>query len=178
MGARRRIAGWARTLTPARLTPVQRELLAPKRDDVSAVQQEAERLGGYTASPLWSHLSDTERHAVHAADYPLGISALARLGGLSISQVRYWEQNGLLPARRTKGGHRQFFAPAAIRALILRQVGPSGLTTLRVVHERRAGSLLASVAMVLHEQEAVGNQELYWETADRLQQVSLTMAES
>ena len=42
--------------------------------------------------------------------YPLAIGQLATLTGTTQNRIRYWHELGLLRVRRTKGGHRQFFA--------------------------------------------------------------------
>lgn len=181
-GARRRIAGWARALTPNELSDTQRELLVPRTGGVSAAQRKAERLGSYEASPWWKHLTDAEKAKVEAAEYPLGIGGLAKLVRMSEPRLRYWEERGLLPARRTSGGHRQFFAMAAIRAFVLKRLQQAELTVLRNVYEQRAGNLLAGMAMIMHEHTAAtkadSTRELFEQTADHLEKVSLAMVKT
>src|SRR5665213_728430 len=103
---------------------------------LSEAQRRAEELGGPQASPMWHYLTDAEQGmvldpGVHpklvGAGYPLGIGQLATLTGSTQDQIRHWRELGLLRARRSKGGHRQFFANAALRAFFLRGNMPLSL---------------------------------------------------
>ncbi len=145
-GHRRRIATWARATGSA--SDAQRELLARGPEHgLSEVQRRAEELAGPQASPMWAYLTDPEQRMVldpgthpklAGATYPLGIGRLATLTGSTQDQIRHWHELGLLRARRSKGGHRQFFANAVMRAFFLRGNMPQPyITVLRDISNLR-----------------------------------------
>ena len=158
------IAGWARALTPDRLSEEQEALLAPSDHRVSAAQSQAEALGSYWSDPLWELLSDGERAKVESVNYPVGLKGLSELTGLSEQKIRYWESNGFIPARRTPGGHRKFYEIAAMRAFFLKSLGQRELTILRKVREMKAERLMAAISLVLADQEISSGEPLERET--------------
>ncbi len=187
-GRRRRIATWARAAGST--SDAQRELLAqrPPRKPSDA-RQHAEALAGSQASPMWRYLNETEQEMVldpgtHPklanASYPLGIGQLATLTGSTQDQVRHWHELGLLRAQRTKGGHRQFFANAALRAFFLRGNMPQPyITVLRDISNLKGAPLLAGMATLLQEQASrfeANERELLTQTAHNLEQVSAVLA--
>jgi hypothetical protein len=185
-GLRRRLATWARTYTPEKLSETQRDLLATKIPvEMTAAQREAERLGSVENSPYWQLLTRKEQDRVRApsrnrklrdAEYPLTIGQLTTLTGASTDQVRHWHELGLLRASRSKGGHRQFHSDAVMRAFVFNKLMPPAyLTALRDVQQERATPLLAGLATVLFEQaprEDPQVHDLYLRTAQDLQEVS------
>ncbi len=70
------------------------------------------------------------------ADATLGIGELAAKAGVSVSAIRFYERNGLLPEAERVGGKRRFGADAARRLEIV-EVG------------KRAGFSLAEVRLLL-----------------------------
>lgn len=160
-GYRRRIATWARAAGP--LSEPQRELLErrPEREP-SKAQQRAEALAGPRASPIWQYLTEEEQGMVRdpathpklaGVSYPLGIGQLATLTDSTQDQIRHWHELGLLRARRSKGGHRQFFADAAMRAFFFREnMSQSYITVLRDLNNQSVGPLFAGMATLMHEQ--------------------------
>lgn len=187
-GHRRRIATWARAT--GSVSDAQRELLAqlPHRE-LSEAQRRAEELAGPQASPMWGYLTDEERAMVldpgthpklAGASYPLGIGQLATLTGSTQDQIRHWHELGLLRARRSKGGHRQFFANAALRAYFLRGNMPQPyITVLRDISNLKGAPLLAGMATLLQEQASkfdAGERELLTQTAHDLERVSAVLA--
>jgi len=187
-GHRRRIATWARAAGKA--SGGQCELLAlrPQRK-LSEAQQRAEDLAGPQASPMWQYLTDVERGMVldpsaHpklvGAIYPLGIGQLATLTGSTQDQIRHWHELGLLRARRSKGGHRQFFANAALRAFFLRGNMPQPyITVLRDISNLKGAPLLAGMATLLQEQASrfdAAERDLLTQTAHDLERVSAVLA--
>ena len=187
-GHRRRIATWARAAGSA--SDAQRELLAqrPQRK-LSDAQQRAEELAGPRASPMWQYLPEGEQRTVldpgahpklTGASYPLGIGQLATLTGSTQDQIRHWHELGLLRARRTKGGHRQFFANAALRAFFLRGNMPQPyITVLRDISNLKGAPLLAGMATLLQEQASrfdTAERDLLTQTAHDLERVSAVLA--
>ena len=187
-GHRRRIATWARAAGEA--SDGQCELLAqlPQRR-LSEAQRRAGELAGPQASPMWHYLTDVERRmvldpGVHpklaGASYPLGIGHLATLTGSTQDQIRHWHELGLLRARRTKGGHRQFFANAALRAFFLRGNMPQPyITVLRDISNLKGAPLLAGMATLLQEQASrfdTAERDLLTQTAHDLERVSTVLA--
>jgi MerR family regulatory protein len=187
-GHRRRIATWARAAGSA--SDAQRELLAqrPQRK-LSEAQQRAEELAGPQASSMWRYLTDAEQRMVldpsahpklAGSGYPLGIGQLATLTGSTQDQIRHWHELGLLRARRSKGGHRQFFANAALRAFFLRGNMPQPyITVLRDISNLRGAPLLAGMATLLQEQASrfdPAERELLTQTAHDLERVSAVLA--
>jgi hypothetical protein len=160
-GYRRRIATWARTADT--LSEAQRALLrqSPTRE-ISAAQKRAEALAGIEGSPMWGYLTEEEQGMVRdpathptlaGVSYPLGIGQLAMLTGSTQDQIRHWHELGLLRARRSKGGHRQFFADATTRAFFFRKnMSQSYITVLRDLNHLRVGPLFAGMATLMHEQ--------------------------
>jgi DNA-binding transcriptional MerR regulator len=160
-GERLRIAGWGRALAPDELAPEQWDLLERGAPTPSAAQREAERLARYDASPFWRYLSAEQRalarkpsrhHALSDVGYPLGVGELATLVDATADQIRRWHDAGLLPARRTPGGHRKFYAAAAVRAFFLRRLGQKRLALLRELANGRGAETLVGISVVLHEQ--------------------------
>ena len=187
-GYRRRIATWARAAGSA--SDAQRELLAqrPQRE-LSDAQQQAEELAGLRASPMWHYLTEEERRMVldpgahpklAGASYPLGIGQLAALTGSTQDQIRHWHELGLLRARRSKGGHRQFFANAALRAFFLSGNMPQPyITVLRDISNLKGAPLLAGMATLLQEQASrfdTAERDLLTQTAHDLERVSAVLA--
>jgi DNA-binding transcriptional MerR regulator len=187
-GFRRRIATWARAAGVA--SNAQRELLAfPPDRTVAAAGRRAAKLAGVEGSPIWGLLNEDERRLVRnpgghpqlpGVTYPVSIGELATLTGATNDQLRHWHELGLIRARRTKGGHRQFFADAAMRTFVMRRQMPqSYVTVLRDVQRLEGGSLLAGIALILQDQAnefEPAERDLMIHTADDLQQVSIAFA--
>jgi MerR family regulatory protein len=188
-GFRRRIATWARAADA--LSDSQRALLEqhPERE-ISEAQRRAEALVGPQASPMWWYLTGVEQGMVRdpathpklaGASYPLGIGRLATLTGSTQDQIRHWHELGLLRARRSKGGHREFFADAALRAFFLRRNMPQPyITVLRDISNLKGASLLAGMATLLQEQAfrfEAPEHDLLTRTAYDLERVSAVFAE-
>jgi len=187
-GFRRRIATWARAAGVA--SDAQRELLAlPPDRPVSAAGRRAAKLAGVEGSPIWALLNEEERRLVRepgnhpqlpGVTYPVSIGELATLTGATNDQLRHWHELGLIRARRTKGGHRQFFADAAMRAFVMRRQMPqSYVTVLRDVQRLQGGSLLAGIALILQDQANEFDpteRDLMMHTANDLQEVSIAFA--
>jgi hypothetical protein len=181
---RRRIAAWAQALAPKTLTAAQEELLQGSAAPRSGARQRAEALASLEGSSFWRFLDQEERKLVRdpsgrrglaGASYPLGISDLATLVNATVDQIRYWNDAGLVPARRSAGGQRQFFAAAAMRAFFLRKLGRSGIAILRKVRNREAGPLLVGIATVLSEEAAsapAADQSVLQSAATELEKVS------
>jgi DNA-binding transcriptional MerR regulator len=64
------------------------------------------------------------------------IGELARRTGVSERSLRYYEEQGLLTASRTPGGHRDYPEPAVDRVLRIRELFAAGL------HSRTVARLL------------------------------------
>jgi DNA-binding transcriptional MerR regulator len=185
-GQRLRIAGWARALAPGSLTETQRGLLDGFQAEPSAARARAEEESSYRASPIWGLLDESQRRLVeepsaHPAlagvGYPLRTAQLATLVEASDEQIRYWNEVGLLPARRTAGGQRRFYAAAAMRAFLLRGIGQPNLAVLRALHQGGGREMLLAIAMVLQEQAPEDDEErreLLLDTAANLEEIGLT----
>ncbi|HST56247.1 MAG TPA: MerR family transcriptional regulator [Solirubrobacteraceae bacterium] len=187
-GHRRRIAAWARKA--GTLSVSQQALLeSPPTRGPSAAQQQAEALAGSETSPMWRCITEEEQQMVRdpgahpmlaGVSYPLGIGQLASLTGSTHDQIRHWHELGLLRARRSKGGHRQFFANAVLRAFFLRRhMSQPYITVLRDISKLEGAPLLAGMATLLHEQasrfDSVGH-DLLTQTAQNLDRVSTLFA--
>lgn len=88
---------------------------------------------------------------LNGAGYPLGVTQLADLVGATPDKIRYWHNSGLLPARRTSGRHREFYAAAAVRAFYLNALGRAGITVLRDLAQGDGAALLLGVSAVLYD---------------------------
>ena len=138
---------------------------------------------------MWGFLSEEERRLVDDpashpqlanVSYPISIGQLATLTDSTEHQLRHWHELGLLRARRTRGGHRKFFANAALRAFFLRgQMPQSYITVLRDVQSFKGGSLLAGLATILQDkadQFDPSDRDLFVHTANDLERLSLAFA--
>jgi MerR-like DNA binding protein len=115
------------------------------------------------------------------AGYPLGVTQLADLVGATPEKIRHWHNSGLLPARRTSGRHREFYAAAAVRAFYLNSLGRAGITILRDLAKGEGAALLLGVSAVLHDRAAGAarsDHDLLLRTAADLQQVGTGMLSS
>jgi DNA-binding transcriptional MerR regulator len=189
-GQRLRIAGWARALAPETLTDTQRELLGDTARQTSPAAERAAELSGFEASPYWTLLDDRRRALVRDpsnhpdlrdADYPLGVAQLATLVGATADKVRYWHNSGLLPARRSSGRHREFYAAAAVRAFYLNALGRPGITVLRDLVQGRGAPLLLGISAALHDKASDSNQsdrDLMRRAAADLEQVGAGLLEA
>lgn len=184
-GQRLRIAGWARALAPDQLTVEQRQLLEGFTPKASAARQRAEAESSYQGSPIWNFLSDEQRKLVDdptlhpqlkGTHYPLRTAELATLVGVSSDQIRYWNESGLLPARRTTGNQRRFYAEASMWAFLLADMGQPLLSVLRQVHEGRGSKFLAALSMLLRERQDASSSEgrRGLRAADSLQELALS----
>jgi hypothetical protein len=153
-GQRLRLAGWARSHTPDRFDETQRALLDDFNPAPSSARKQAEELSSYKVSPIWRMLDNSQRALVEepgrapalaGATYPLRTSQLAQLVGATEDQVRYWNSSGLLPAQRTQGGQRRFYATAAMWGFLLDDLGPAMLHVLRMVNRGEGGKLLVAI---------------------------------
>jgi DNA-binding transcriptional MerR regulator len=186
-GQRLRIAGWARALTPEALSSEQEALLDAAAPPPTEAQKRAAELSGFEASPYWKLLDERQRTLVRdpashpdldGAGYPLGVGQLADLVGATPEKVRHWHNSGLLPAQRTSGRHREFYAAAAVRAFYLNGLSRSGITILRDLARGEGGALLLGVSAVLHDRASAApaaEHELLRRTATNLEQVGADM---
>jgi hypothetical protein len=187
-GQRLRIAGWGRAIAPKQLSDEQRQLLDGFAPEPAAARARAEALAGYRESPYWQSLSaeqqalagDPSTHpALEGAIYPLRVSQIAALVGASVDQIRHWDQIGLLPARRTAGGQRRFYAAAATRAFFLAGMDQPNLSILRQVNAGKGRRLLLGMSGVFREQASAasqGDRELLLRAAADLQDLGLSRA--
>lgn len=60
-------------------------------------------------------------------DTELGIGELARRTGVAVRTIRFYTDEGLLPARRSTGGHRRYDAGALQRLTLIRRLRALGL---------------------------------------------------
>jgi excisionase family DNA binding protein len=189
-GQRLRIAGWARALTPGDLTEAQHQLLGIKDGQPSPSLERAEELSSYRGGPLWSALSrgqqalvdvPSEHPELQGTTYPLGVAELATLVGASRDKVHHWHDSGLLPARRSPGGHRRFYAAAAVRAFLLVGLRQPEITILKDLRNGTAGPLLVGMSEVLRTRfEAADGDErdLLERTATDLEQLGTAFVEA
>jgi DNA-binding transcriptional MerR regulator len=187
---RRRIAAWAKALTPEQLTADQRRLLESTPDRAgNEVRERAEQLGGYQGSPYWALLDEPQRLLVREPArheglpdelrYPLRIGQLATLVGGDHDRLRYWTNIGLLPAVRADNDYRYYFQEAVTRAFVFETMTPPEITVLREVKEQRGFALLAGMAAILHEhaEMAAGeSHEVLERAADGLSRATATLA--
>lgn len=186
-GQRLRIAGWARTLTPDLLSEEQRHLLEGFEPPPAPAREQAEALADFRQGPYWRALATEQRALVDdpsthprldGASYPLRVSELATLVGATRDQLHHWGQIGLLPARRSAGGQRQFYAASAARAFFLTGLDRNNLNVLRQIGQGSAGDLLVGISALLHEQASADTEdesrELLLRTAADLQDVGLS----
>ncbi|MQY07325.1 MerR family transcriptional regulator [Actinomadura macrotermitis] len=61
------------------------------------------------------------------------IGELARRTGVSERSLRYYEQQGLLAAQRTPGGHRDYPEAAVDRVIRIQELFAAGLTSTKIV---------------------------------------------
>jgi hypothetical protein len=133
-----RIADWAQAFghelddaqralleLPEPVNPVNRELLHAAVNDMDVDLPLADQFGLYdrlTEDELllvdepWRGLPGEERR-----DYPLNVTELATLTGITPKQVREWETARLLPASWIDG-RRQFCSAAVVHAFALRRL--------------------------------------------------------
>lgn len=81
------------------------------------------------------------------------VGEFATRAGVSARQVRYWDQNGLLPCSRTTGGYRDFAAEDVGRARRIDDMLSAGLTIQQVV--TLAGCLDYQRGVCKREREAL-----------------------
>lgn len=62
----------------------------------------------------------------------LKIGELARLTGVSARSLRYYEQQGLLVASRTAGGHRTYPEAAVERVVRIQELYAAGLNSAKI----------------------------------------------
>lgn len=60
------------------------------------------------------------------------IGELARLSGVSVRALRYYEEQGLLTSTRTPGGHREYAEDAVDRVGFFQQLYAAGLASRRI----------------------------------------------
>ena len=60
------------------------------------------------------------------------IGELARRTGVSERSLRYYEQQGMLAARRTPGGHRDYADAAVDRVLRIQELYAAGLSSTKI----------------------------------------------
>jgi DNA-binding transcriptional MerR regulator len=61
------------------------------------------------------------------------IGELARRTGVSVRALRYYEEEGLLPAERTPGGHREYPESAVARVRRIQELYAAGLCSSKIV---------------------------------------------
>lgn len=162
---------------------MQRDLLEAKSPPLSPAQVRAAELSGFEASPYWTLLDERQRALVRnpsshrdltGVDYPLVVTQLAKLVGASPDKIRHWHNSGLLPARRSQGQHRAFYAAAAVRAFYLNDLGRAGITVLRDLMQGNGGRLLIGISTALHDRAPDDDRQardLMQRTATDLEQV-------
>jgi hypothetical protein len=186
-GQRLRIAGWARKLTPGQFTEEQRRLLEGFEPPPTPAREQAEALADFRQGPYWRALGAEQRALVDnpsthpglaGASYPLRVSELATLVGATRDRIHHWGEIGLLPARRSPGGQRQFYAASAAQAFFLAGLDPAKLSVLRQIGEGSAGNLLVGISAVLREQASADSEDqsraLLLRAAADLQDVGLS----
>ncbi|KOX15830.1 MerR family transcriptional regulator [Saccharothrix sp. NRRL B-16348] len=60
------------------------------------------------------------------------IGELAERTGVSVRSLRYYEQQGLLPADRTTGGHREYPERAVDRVIRIQELFAAGLSSKKI----------------------------------------------
>lgn len=189
-GQRLRIAGWARKLTPDQFSEEQRRLLEGFESPPAPARERAEALADFRQGPYWRALGAEQRALVddpsthphlEGASYPLRVSELATLVGATRDRIHHWGEIGLLPARRSPGGQRHFYAASAAQAFFLTGLDRNKLNVLRQIGEGSAGNLLVGISAVLREQASADTEEesraLLLRTAADLQDVGLSRIE-
>ena len=81
------------------------------------------------------------------------IGDLAALTGVSPRSLRYYEEQGLLSARRTPAGHRRYDHEAVDRVVLVQRLFSAGLTSTEirpvlpgmVAEEHRTGALVSAL---------------------------------
>lgn len=81
------------------------------------------------------------------------IGDLAALTGVSPRSLRYYEEQGLLSARRTPAGHRRYDHEAVDRVVLVQRLFAAGLTSTEirpvlpgmVAEEHRTGALVSAL---------------------------------
>ena len=63
-----------------------------------------------------------------ATERSLSIGELSTRTGVSHRSLRYYEEQGLLPAQRTAAGHRRYAAGAVDQVLLIQRLFAAGLT--------------------------------------------------
>jgi DNA-binding transcriptional MerR regulator len=138
-----RIAHWAQTFghelddaqralleLPEPVDPIGRELLYATSDDIDLHLPLAGQFGLYDrltedelllAREPWRRLGGEAQPGEERRDYPINVTELAKVAGVTPKQVREWEKAGLLPAAWVDG-RRQFFSAAVVHAFALRQL--------------------------------------------------------
>lgn len=138
-----RIAHWAETFghelddaqralleSPEPEDPISRELLYATSDDIDVHLPLAGQFGLYDrltedelllAREPWRRLGGEKRRDEEQRDYPINVTELATVAGVTPKQVREWETAGLLPAAWIDG-RRQFFSAAVVHAFALRRL--------------------------------------------------------
>ncbi len=92
------------------------------------------------------------------------IGDLARQTGASVRSLRYYEEQGLLVARRTGTGQRTYTDDAVARVRLLRQLYNAGLTSTTIatvmpcVDHPSAASTQATIAVMEREHARLGQQ--------------------
>ena len=92
------------------------------------------------------------------------IGDLAQQTGVSVRSLRYYEEQGLLTARRTTTGQRTYDEDAVARVRLLRQLYNAGLTSstiatlLPCVDHPSVTSTRETVALMQREHERLGRQ--------------------
>jgi hypothetical protein len=74
-------------------------------------------------------------------------------------KIRYWHNSDLLPARRSPGRHREFYAAAAVRAFYLSGLGRGAISVLRDLVQGDGGPLLLGISTALYDRAAKADQD-------------------
>ena len=67
-----------------------------------------------------------------ATERSLSIGELSARTGVSHRSLRYYEEQGLLPAQRTAAGHRRYSAGAVDQVLLIQRLFAAGLTSAEI----------------------------------------------
>ena len=123
-----------------------------------------------------SHPGDASSLGDDGADDVLRIGELARLSGVSVRSLRYYEQQGMLESERTAGGQRVYPLAAVDRVRFIQQLYAAGIPS-RVVVEllpclTTGLATTSMLALMEQERDAIGARvrELT-EARDRLERV-------